>query len=73
MIISMGQHSALIDKDWRKAQSEDHDIPFIVDHLIKGHKPSSSDANASKIDKRLIADWTKYHLYKTITLTLELY
>ena len=63
-------------KDWWKAQSEDHDISFIVDHLIEGHKPSSSEAHARKIDNRMIADWTKYHLkdrvlYKTITLSDE--
>ena len=68
--------TALMGKDWRKAQSEDHDISFIVDHLIEGHKPSSSEAHASKIDNRMIADWTKYHLkdgvlYKTITLSDE--
>ena len=49
-------------KDWRKAQSEDHDISFIVDHLIEGYKPSSSEAHARKIDNRMIADWTKYQL-----------
>ena len=64
--------TALMGKDWRKAQSEDHNISFIVDHLIEGHKPSSSEAHARKIDNRMIADWTKYHLkdgvlYKTIT------
>ena len=40
--------TALIGKDWRKAQSKDYDISFIVDHLIEGHKPSSLEANASK-------------------------
>ena len=41
---------ALMGKDWRKAQSEDHDISFIVDCLIKGHKPSPSESDASKVD-----------------------
>ena len=63
-------------KDWKKSQRDDNDISFIVDHLIEGHKPSSSEADASKIDKRMIADWAKYHLkdgvlYKTITLSDE--
>ena len=49
-------------KDWRKAKSEHHDISFIVDHLIEGHKPLSSEADASKIDKRMIVDRTRYHL-----------
>ena len=66
--------TALMGYDWRKAQREDHDISFLVDHLIKGHKPSSSDEDASKIDKIMIADWTKYHLkdgvlYKNIILS----
>ena len=68
--------TALMCKHWRKAQSEDQDISFIVDHFIEGHKPSSSGADASKVDKRKIVDWTKYHpkdgvLYKTITLSDE--
>ena len=68
--------TALVGKDWRKAQRDDHGISFIVDHLIEGHKLSLSEADASKIDKRMIVDWTKYHLkdgvlYKTITLSDE--
>ena len=54
--------TALMGKDWRKAQSEDHDISFIVDHLIEEHKPSSSEAHASERDNRMSVDWTKYHL-----------
>ena len=42
-------------KDWMKAQSEYHDISFIVEHLIEGHKALSSEADASKVDKRCIA------------------
>ena len=63
-------------KDWRKAKREHHDISSIVDHLIEGHKPLSSEADASKIDKRMIVDRPRYHLkdgiqYKTITLSDE--
>ena len=66
----------LISKGRRKAQSEDHDISFIVDLLLDGHKPSSSEADAYRLDKRMIVHWTKYHLkdgvlYKTNTLSDE--
>ena len=54
--------TALIDKNWRKAQREDHGISFLLDHLNEGHKPSSSEEDACKIDKIMFAEWTKYHL-----------
>ena len=51
--------TALMDKDWKKAQRKDHDISFTVDHVIEGHKLSLPEADASKIDKSMMADWTK--------------
>ena len=65
-----------MNKDWRKAQNGNYDIFFIVDDLIEGHKPTSSEAEAHNLDKKYIADWTKCHLkdyvlLKTINISDE--
>ena len=54
--------TALTVKDWRQAQSEDHNLRFIIGNLFEGCKPTQESADIRGIERRFISDWDKYHL-----------
>ena len=54
--------TSLKKQDWRKAQSSDPNLSFVVDCLIEGYKPSSQDTIQRQLDKRYISEWQSYLL-----------
>ena len=54
--------TSLKKQDWRKAQSKDPNIRFVVDCLIEGYKPSHQDAIKRQLDKRYMYEWQSYIL-----------
>ena len=54
--------TALTAKDWKQAQSEDHNLRFIIGHLLEGCKPTQESTDIRGIDRRFLSDWDKYHL-----------
>ena len=60
--------TALSVKDWRQAQSEDHNLRFVVNCLLEGCKPTAEDTENPGVDRRFVEDWDKYHLKGRCTL-----
>ena len=54
--------TALTAKNWRQAQSEDHNLRFIISYLLEGCKPTTETVDSRGIDRRFLCDWDKYHL-----------
>ena len=48
--------------DWQKAQASDSNINFIVDHLLIGQKPTSTQVERGGVDQRYVLEWEKLQL-----------
>ena len=51
--------TSLSTQDWQKA---DANINFLIDHVLTGQKPTTSQAEENGIDHRYMADWEKLKL-----------
>ena len=54
--------TALSSHDWQKAQADGQNINYIVDKLIAGQKPKTSDMERYNIDKGFLQYWNNYKL-----------
>ena len=54
--------TSLSTQDWQKAQAADANINFLIDHVLTGQKPTTSQAEENGIDHRYMADWEKLKL-----------
>ena len=49
--------TALFSHDWQKAQADNQNINYIIDKLIAGQKPKTSEMERDNLDKRFLQYW----------------
>ena len=54
--------TSLSAKDWKKAQTADRNIRFIIDSMQKEQKPTATQVEGNGIDQRYMYEWEKFKL-----------
>ena len=54
--------TALSAYDWRKAQASDPNINCIMDYVLTGQMPTTTQAEENRIDHGYLANWEKFKL-----------
>ena len=54
--------TSLSAKDWKKAQTADRNIRFIIDSMQKEQKPTATQGEGNGIDQRYMYEWEKFKL-----------
>ena len=54
--------TALSAQDWRKAQASDANINCIMDYVLTGQTPTTTQAEENGVDHRYLANWEKFKL-----------